>query len=71
MSRNCHELYMACVLAADPEAAVASMTDRELRALHAKLAESDVQTGVPKLVRGLVEASAAERFLIQQDANEP
>lgn len=57
------DLYNRITRVGDPEAEIAGMDDDAVAALHAYLAASNVQTGIPCLVRGLLEVEAGKRFL--------
>jgi hypothetical protein len=60
-------LYNRITRVGDPEAEIAAMDDDALQDLHAYLAASNVQTGIPCLVRGLLEIEAGKRFLTTEE----
>lgn len=57
------DLYNRITRVGDPEAEIAGMEDAEVRDLYEYLAASDVQTGIPCLVRCLLALEAGKRFL--------
>lgn len=61
------EIYNRITRVGDPEAEIAALEDAEVRALHDYLTASQVQTGIPCLVRGLLEIEAGKRFLTTEE----
>ena len=64
------ELYNRITRVGDPEAEIAGMEDEAVQELHAYLAASTVQTGIPCLVRVLLEVEAGKRFLTSVEETE-